>query len=502
MFIHREMIECCQYNGLIQIMMEDSILVKHTHGYTWQKARPFWISFIGTLVILAVAITSILHLPVSVHAASGDWPTFLGSNARTGYNASETIITSTTASKLKLHWTDTAKGIASSEPVVANGLVYWGSWDGLEHATNPATGKDTWAAGLGARPGPCTPTYGVVGAAAVATVPINGVATSAVFAAGGLDDVVALNANTGRVLWQATVGTSSSQNIFGSPTVYNGSVYVGIASNIDCPVVQGKVVQVNASTGAVQNVFNVVPNGCIGGGVWGTIAVDEATGMLYFGTGNGGKCSQREPLTQAIIELRASNLSLVASWAVPASDAVSDGDYGSTPTLFQATINGVSHPMVGMTNKDGYYYALDRTNVNAGALWKQRISLGGSSPETGNGSISASAFDGTNLYIGGGRTTINGQSCPGSVSSINPNTGSFQWRICLSDVVLDPVIAVPGVVVVGSGKTMSVLNASNGQTLFRYTDTTSNAKFWGAGTISNGILYEVSRSKKLFAFGF
>jgi len=60
---------------------------------------------------------------------------------------------------------------------------------------------------------------------------------------------------------------------------------------------------------------------------------------------------------------------------------------------------------------------------------------------------------------------------------------------------------VPGLVVVGAGNSMDVVDSTTGQILFTYLDTFKNANFWGAATISNGILYEGSRSGRLFAFG-
>jgi polyvinyl alcohol dehydrogenase (cytochrome) len=453
------------------------------------------------LVMIGVSTFAMLARQNAARAATGDWPTFLGSNARTGYNAAENTITSSTAANLKVHWVAQSSAHLSGEPVEANGLVYWGDWNGVEHATNPSTGKEVWATSLGSKPGPCTPVYGVTGSATFASVSINGVTTPAVFVSGGTIKLYALNANTGAILWQSSLGAAADQFIFGSTAVFNGSVYVGIASDIDCPLVQGQMVQVNASTGAIQHVFSLVPSGCIGGGVWGSPTIDDATGMLYFGTGNRGKCSKPEPYAQAVVELNASTFSLVGSWQVPGSDAVTDGDYGSTPTLFQATIQGTSHSMVGLVNKDGYYYALDRTKVSAGALWKVRISVGGSSPETGNGSISSSAYDGSTLYAAGGITTIGGRTCHGSLRALDPNTGAFLWQMCLSNPVLDSVAAIPGLVVVGSGNTMSVVNSATGNTLYSYRDPANNGRFWGAASISNGILYDGSRSGKLFAFG-
>jgi len=472
---------------------------------TRQEARRYWKPLAGLVLLFAMVLVAagVVQFPrQAAHAAAGDWPTFLGSNARTGYNGQETAINPTTAPNLKLLWTDKTSGHVSSEPLMVNGVVYWGSWDGLFHATDPTTGKDIWAKNLGQKPGSCGQNYGFVGSATVASITLNNVVTQAVFVAGGQDNVTALDTSNGNIIWQKNLGTNRAEFLYGSTSVYNGSVYVAVSSFGDCPLIQGQVVQLNAVTGTIQNTFNVVPTGCVGGAVWGSLTIDETTGMLYFGTGNGSpnKCLKIEPLASALVELNAANLSLVASWQLTTNPSL-DYDIGSTPTLFNATIKSVQHAMVGFVSKDGNYYAFDRTNIGAGPLWKATISVGGSGPETGNGSISAGSYDGTNLYQAGGITTINGKNCNGSLRAMDPNTGNFIWEMCLGGPVLGPVVSVPGLVVVGWAKNLYVVNSATGQKLFSYVDTASNAKFWGAATISNGVLYVGSRSGNLFAFG-
>ena len=80
----------------------------------------------------------------ATHAAAPGWATYLGSNARTGFNAAETTIHTTTAANLKLLWKVRTLGHVSSEPLLVNGVLYWGC-DGVKHATDPATGQDHWA---------------------------------------------------------------------------------------------------------------------------------------------------------------------------------------------------------------------------------------------------------------------------------------------------------------------------------------------------------------------
>src|SRR6266851_2512263 len=136
-------------------------------------------------------------------ASAGDWPMYQDDLGRSGFNAAETTITPGNASKLKLHWTNTAGGGISSQVAAVNGTLYWGSWDGIEHATN-LSGKDIWTANLGqTTDSACNPpTVGVSSTAAVATIPIGGTPTSAVFVGGGNSIFYALNASSGAILWK------------------------------------------------------------------------------------------------------------------------------------------------------------------------------------------------------------------------------------------------------------------------------------------------------------
>jgi outer membrane protein assembly factor BamB len=474
------------------------------------QRRPvtYLLLLVGCILTLAFSAVGVSYFTgQAAHAAPPDWTTFLGSNAHTGYDAAETTINEATAPNLKVHWTflNPRKARITTEVIVANGMLYWGSWDGILHASDPNTGLDIWTKNLGTQLGGCSHQQkGVISSVTVATVPINGTPTSVVFVGAGASNLYALDAHTGTVLWQTNLDSNPASFLYSSTDIYNGSIYIGIASTGDCPLVQSSVVQVNASTGLIQNTFNIVPNGCLGGAVWGTPTIDETTGMIYFGTGNAGtkSCTQPLPLGQALVELNATDLSFVAAWQVPASDTVGkDDDFGSSPTLFNATINGVSRAMIGIVNKDGDYYAFDRTNISTGPLWKNKISVGGAAPAK-NASIPAAAYDGTALYAAGSLTTIGGQQCAGSLQKLDPATGTVLWADCLSASVLAPTLAVPGLVIVGSGNNMDVVDSSTGNILYTYQDiSTLHADFWGAATVSGGILYETSASGTLFAFG-
>lgn len=464
---------------------------RRLHGHTR--------AYLGTLTgILLMSIVSALFSSPVAHAAAGDWTTYGFSNQRNGFNAAETTITAANAANLKLKWVHHAGGAISAQPVEANGNVYWGSWDGYAHATNLSNGY-VWSAFLGRTSDSyCNPP--IVGVASTATVGAIGT-TPVVYVGGGNEHFYALNATTGGIIWQTTLGSSPSHFIWSSPAVYNGSVYVGNSSFGDCPLVGGQVFQLNATNGTIQHVFNLVPSGCTGAGVWGSPTIDAASGKLYVASGNPGSCSTAEPYAEAVVELKTADLSFVASWQVRGSDKA-DLDFGSTPTLFTATIHGVVHAMLGVPNKDGKFYALDRNALSSGPLWYAILGRTGACPQCGNGSISPSAWDGTSLYAGSGATTINGVACAGALRAIDPNTGAYKWQHCLqSGPVLGAVSVAGGVAYVGQGQYLMAIATAGGQTLFRYQDTSSGSNFWGGASISKGRVYVGNQDGTLDAFG-
>ena len=469
------------------------------HLYT-AVALLFMVSIFGSLLAL-----NVLKPGTPARAASsGDWTTYLNNPGHTGFNGFETAINPSTAGSLKQLWSISEGSIISTQPVVANGLIYWGSWDGIEHATN-LNGTQAWTANLGTGatncPDPGGPSSeGVLSTATIASVSINGTPTTVDFVGSASDTFYALNASTGATIWHVSLGTPPNQVIWSSPTLYNGSIYIGIASN-DCPLIQGKVVQINASTGVIQNTFNTAPNGCTGSGVPGSVAIDTSNGTLYISTGNGNTCPQPE-YGAAVVKLNASNLSYISSWIVPLAQQNADSDFISSPTLFTATIGGSVHRLVGVANKNGIYYTLDEANIANGPVWELPVATNGECPQCGDGSISPSAWDGTNLYVAGGNTTINGQSCQGGLRALNPATGAVIWAQCMPDgPVLGAVSAVPGVVAVTEGTALWLMATSDGHSLFKAVDNSKNSFYYAAPSIANGVVYAANSNGDFFAYG-
>ena len=430
--------------------------------------------------------------------ASSQSATYRGDNGRTGYYPAETALGPANAAALKVHWTDAGGGGSFAQPIVFGSMVYWSDWTGNEHGTD-LNGHDVWKTNLGTTTPPasdnCSPaTAGPTSTPVVATV--NG--SPVMYVGGGNGVFYALNAETGAIIWQTRLGSSPDNFLWDSPALDNGVIYIGVASFGDCPLVQGRLLALDATTGSILHTANLVPNGCVGGGVWGSPTIDATDASVYVDTGNPASCGKPGAnLAPAMVKFRASDLAVLSSWTVPAAvQAAGDADFGSTPTLFDATVGGKATLLVGAVDKNGVFYAFDRSNVAGGPVWQTQVAKASGSPATS--SIVSAAFDGTTLYIGGGSTTINGATCKGSLDAMDPATGAFVWRSCQSTSLFAGMTAVPGLVLEGVGSTLVVADASTGKTLYSYKAASS---IQGECTVADGVVYVPVANGSLVALG-
>ena len=86
----------------------------------------------------ALVVASALLAHAGSEASDGDWPIFRGDPSLSG------IAATTLPVDLDLLWTYEAGGAITSSPVIADGLVYFGSDDQAMHCASAATGAPVW----------------------------------------------------------------------------------------------------------------------------------------------------------------------------------------------------------------------------------------------------------------------------------------------------------------------------------------------------------------------
>ena len=239
--------------------------------------------------------------------------------------------------------------------------------------------------------------------------------------------------------------------------------------------------------------YNFVPDGQVGGGVWTTPTYDAETNTIFVTTGTLNDYTQTQSM--AVVSLDATTLGFKSKWQLPFDAAVSDADWGNTPTL---TTDAQGDKLVTAANKNGVVYTFNRNDLAAGPIWQRRIALGGDCPTCGDGTISSAAFANGVLYLAGGHAIVNGHGSGGSITAVDPGTGAVLWERQTEDPVFGSIVYVGGVLAAVQDSTFEVLDAATGALLYSY-DVGSTV--YGAVSFAKGQFYFGDLNGKLYTFG-
>jgi outer membrane protein assembly factor BamB len=357
-----------------------------------------------------------------------DWPQYGFDAAHSGHNPREDVLDPANVADLTSAWTVTVEpggGLATgfSSPAVVKGVVYIGTEDGTVYALDAWTGAVRWSHDTGFTHNWSSPA----------------VARGAVYIGGG--NLVALRASTGAVVWKVSTGGDDSW----TPTVAHGVVYTISRVGPTEPGTE-KLYAVRASDGSI---LWTKKTGYAGDSVTGQ-APTVANGVVYVGSASQelyaldaetGKVRWTVPMgeetgvTPAVVDgvayapsvghlraLDASTGEVLWTTAVTggaSSPAVEDGivvlggegasgfDATTGTLLWNAPIgycagsspaiaNGVVYVSANPGNLDEYtgnLYAIDA--LNGQVLWSAPVgSLGGPDPRVVNGMAYSGSEDG------------------------------------------------------------------------------------------------------------
>jgi alcohol dehydrogenase (cytochrome c) len=199
-----------------------------------------------------------------------------------------------------------------------------------------------------------------------------------IFRGTGDGRVIALNADTGKLMWQTQGADPTRRETFlAAPIAWDGKVFIGIG--ISDRDVRGRVAAFDAKDGKELWRFNTIPVGMepgaetwrnapsvapAGGGFWTSYSLDPATAEVFAPVANpypdyaAGARSGDDLYTNSVISLDATTGKL--SWyhqAIAHDDH--DWDLGTPPTLYR-TRGGKS--MLAVAGKDGNVLGIDRAN--------------------------------------------------------------------------------------------------------------------------------------------
>jgi alcohol dehydrogenase (cytochrome c) len=188
------------------------------------------------------------------------------------------------------------------------------------------------------------------------------------------DQLIALDAGTGKVRWKAQVADPEEGSTMNSPgTFWNGELLVGGPAG-DAGL-RGFVAAYDAATGIqLWRTFMVPPpgkkwnraRGTHGGGdVWMPPTVDPRTGTAYVATGNptpGFTNAERpgcNPLADALVALDATSGEIEWSHTLFCNDSWDYDTVQAPMVIHPVEEGGESPPVVGTGSKAGYYAFFD-----------------------------------------------------------------------------------------------------------------------------------------------
>ncbi len=356
-----------------QPLAEDSV-VNWVFSKTNKKTLVTTLS--GLLIVglsvtgIAAGFASALNYSSQLNNNTDAWPTFSKDPAHSGYSASPGPLTNQTlwsyktdsikssptvvggvvyfgskevlalnVSTATILWSYQSGGGVFSAPSLADGRVFFGSWDNNIYALNASTGALLWS-------------YRTGSYVQSSPVVVNGVVYTASYDA----NVYALDAVTGNALWIYPTGSGA---VGSSPAVVNGLVYIGDNG--------GQVHAINAATGARVWKFNA------GDTIYSSPSV--VNGVVYIGGDTMYNGTLYALDAQTGLKL----------WSYPTG---SFWIYSSPVAVNNVVYVGSFNPL---DNYAGYLFALDIANGKL--LW---------SYPTGGIVFASPAVAGGVVYIGGG----------------------------------------------------------------------------------------------------
>jgi outer membrane protein assembly factor BamB len=377
-------------------------------------------------------------------ACDAGWTDRLG-DAGHGSRSADTGITASNAATLKRLWRrqapscpgGTGGGGWLATPVTFQGVIYIGSNHGCLFALRESDGSVIWSKFAGFQPRQtCGQRLGIVSSAVVR----NEAGGPVLYFHSPDGYLYKLAAADGAAIWKKLVQIPAPDKndvyAWSSPTVVGGKVIIGVSSNCDIPFVQGQVRAYDQQTGDLLWLHKMVPDGFVGAGDWYDAAVDDA-GDVYVSTGSTTNAqAEAHPNTDdgfeqySVLKLSGADGHLV--WKAPLPIYKGDPDYASSPILFV----GGGVPMVGATNKDGWFYVYRRSD--GAPTWKAKIGTG--TPEGITAALAGGVWDGSHLYLmsngtkvggtwaeGAGHawTPVGGTAAAGSIRQLDPATGAL-----------------------------------------------------------------------------
>jgi alcohol dehydrogenase (cytochrome c) len=308
--------------------------------------------------------------PAGPSAAAGDWVGYNGPPTGDRYSPLEQITTINVSQLRQRCVFDTPDTVSFQSGLVAVGGTLYFSVFADTYAIDGATCALKWKH---TRPEPKN--YLMVNRGV-------GYADGTIFRGTGDAHAVAIDATSGRELWDVPIGDPKlGESTPMAPIAWKGLVFIGNAGG-DYFGVTGRIYALDAASGHTVWSFRTVSdsgpdaatwpkaspsNPPTGGAMWTSFAIDEGRGILYVTTGNPAPDfveafhPGENRYTNSVLALDARTGRLLA-WVQPIKGDFHDWDVSAGPALI-TTRDGL--PLVAAAAKDGFLYGIDRASLSA-----------------------------------------------------------------------------------------------------------------------------------------
>jgi polyvinyl alcohol dehydrogenase (cytochrome) len=226
--------------------------------------------------------------------AATTWPTAGQNRNNTRANESERTITPANVSRLAVKWQFTTGGDVSATPAVDQKAVYFPDWGGKLHSLDRASGSVIWSKRIseytGVADSVCRATPAISGNTLIIGTQLDSSRQGA--------DVLAIDKRNGALLWRTKVHHHPSAIITQSAVIYNGRIFVGVASAEEafatdpayaCCSFRGSMLSLNLADGQILWKTEMTPadKGFSGVAAWGsTPVIDPSRNSVFIATGN------------------------------------------------------------------------------------------------------------------------------------------------------------------------------------------------------------------------
>jgi polyvinyl alcohol dehydrogenase (cytochrome) len=448
-------------------------------------------------------------------AVAGQWPVAGQDLSNTRNQPTEHLINSSNVGTLKLAWAFTTGGSVSATPTVAGNAIYFPDWAGNLYAVDKNTGQLIWSHKISDYDGFPT-AISRVSPAIHGNELILGDNENPTAAHGGAN-MIAVDRETGALLWITKVEAHPAAIITGSAVVFGDTVYVGVSSNEEstlaknpsypCCTFRGSVVALDANTGSMHWKMYDMPdnlgatNQYSGGAIWQPPAIDPRRGVLYIGTGN----NYTVPASVAACQKQAEAANDTSVVCTPQDDYIDTALALDLQTGRVKWAHNVDAGDVEWAHKvepyDAWTIACTAVlpNSNCPSPKGADYDLGGSGPNlldhfVGFGQKSGVywAFDpddGRVLW-----STFVGPAATGTLGGIEWGTATDGRRIyaAVADSGHANYSLIPSGTQINWGS-WSALDAHTGKILWQTADPTSGSEDFGGVSVANGVVYAGSQ---------